>query len=134
MFVDAAAVVAIMASEAEGERCSAAIHVADVPFTSPIAFWEAATAIARPDKSSLRLAASLELVTQFLEQNGVEIRQLPPPEITTALSGEAAIKYRKGRLRLNLADCFHYACARHYGAVMLSTADEFRITDLETVP
>ena len=50
-----------------------------------------------------------------------------------ALSTEAARKYRAGYSRLNLADCFHYACAKHYGASVLSTADEFRFTDLDVV-
>ncbi|TIT13594.1 MAG: type II toxin-antitoxin system VapC family toxin, partial [Mesorhizobium sp.] len=27
----------------------------------------------------------------------------------------------------------HYACAHYYAVPMLSTADEFRLTDLETV-
>lgn len=33
-----------------------------------------------------------------------------------------------------LADCFHYACAKHAGVPVLSTADEFCFTDLEVVP
>lgn len=134
MFVDAAAIVAVMANESEAERCSAAIHAAEAPFTSPIVYWEAATALARPGKSALSLEACLQLVTLFLEQNGVEVRQLPPPGIAAALSGDAAVRYRSGRRGLNLADCFHYACARHHGVAILSTADEFRFTDLETVP
>ena len=95
MFVDAAAIVAIIGDEPEADRCAAAISAADRRITSPIAVWEASVALARPD---------------------------------------AATRFRSGRNRLNLADCFHYACARHYGVAMLSTADEFRFTDLETVP
>jgi ribonuclease VapC len=133
MFVDAAAIVAVMANEPEAERCSAAIHAVEAPFISPIVYWEAATAMARPDKSSLPLADCLRWVTLFLEQNGIEIRQLPPPDIAAAISGQAAVRYRNGPRRLNLADCFHYACARHYGAAMLSTAGEFRFTDLQVV-
>jgi len=35
---------------------------------------------------------------------------------------------------LNLGDCLHYAYAKFYGVPILATADEFRQTDLETVP
>jgi ribonuclease VapC len=35
---------------------------------------------------------------------------------------------------LNLGDCLHYACAKHHGVPILATADEFRQTDLQTVP
>ena len=70
----------------------------------------------------------------FLDENGIELRQLPPPAEVAALSIDAAHRYRSGPRRLNLADCFHYACARHYGVPILSTDDEFRFTDLEVVP
>jgi ribonuclease VapC len=134
MFVDAAAIVAIVLREAEAQRCSDAIRAAETPFTNAVATWEAAVALARPDKAQFSLADSSELVRLLLEEHEVEVRQLPPPEVASALSIDAAIKYRTGRSRLNLADCFHYACAKHYGVPILSTADEFRFTDLETVP
>jgi ribonuclease VapC len=51
-----------------------------------------------------------------------------------SLSIEAAARFRNNAIRLNLADCFQYASARHYDAPVLPTADEFRLTDLETVP
>lgn len=133
MFVDAAATVAVLGAEAESARCGAAIDAATEPFTSPIAAWEAILALARADKfGTLDLAETA--VHQFLEDRGIELRQLPPVTETLELSTEAARKYRSPRARLNLADCFHYACAKHYGAAVLSTADEFRFTDLDVVP
>ena len=133
MFVDAAAIVAILAGEPEAKRCSAAIRASSHPFTSSIAVWEAAIALARPDRLSLPIDDSSEIVRLFLQDNRIEQRQLPPPDEAAALSTDAARRFRSGRRRLNLADCFHYACARHYGVSILSTADEFRFTDLEVV-
>lgn len=103
-------------------------------FTSPIAVWEAALALSRPDRLGLSVENSSAIVRLFLEDTGVEVRQLPPPEITLAGSIEAAARFRNRKQRLNLADCFHYAMAKHHNATMLSTANEFRFTDLETVP
>ncbi len=81
MFVDAAAIVAILARESEAERCIEAATTADKVFTSPIAVWEAAMALARRDKLALPVPASFDLVTQFVLENGIELRQLPRPKI-----------------------------------------------------
>ncbi len=134
MFIDAAAIVAILSEEAEARRCSDAIVGAASPFTSALAVWEAAMALSRPEKLAVPVDQSAKIVTRFLEERGIAVRELPPGEEATSLSIEAASRFRNNALRLNMADCFHYACARYYAVPMLSTADEFRLTDLETVP
>jgi ribonuclease VapC len=134
MFIDAAAIVAILSEEAEAERCSKAIVAAAEPITSPIAVWETAVALARPDKLDLPLEMAENLVLRFLENRDIAIRDLPEAREATLLSLQAARRFRTGPMRLNLADCFHYACARHYGVPILSTAGEFRFIDRETVP
>lgn len=135
MFVDAAAIVAILSEEPEAARCAGAIVGAESPFTSAIAVWEAAMALGRPEKLDIPVETSLKIVQRFLDERDIDLRDLPhlPPAHAAALSVEAASRFRSKAIRLNLADCFHYACARHYGVPMLSTADEFRLTDLETV-
>jgi ribonuclease VapC len=134
MFVDAAAIVAILSLEPEAKRCADAIVETKEPFTSAIAVWEAAMALCRPDKLGIPVETRLKIVNRFLEERDIALRDLPPARDAAALSVEAASRFRSNAVRLNLADCFHYACARHYGVPMLSTADEFRLTDLETVP
>lgn len=91
-------------------------------------------ALARPDKFDVPVERAALLVNAFLDQRGIAVRDLPEAPMALALSLEAAQRFRTGPGRLNLADCFHYACARHYGVPILSTAGEFRFTDLETVP
>jgi ribonuclease VapC len=134
MFVDAAAIVAMLSNEVEAERCAQAVVQASVPFTSAIAVWEAAMALSRPEKLAIPVTVCLEIVSRFLEERAIALRELPPAPEATSLSIEAASRFRNNAIRLNIADCFHYACARYYAVPMLSTADEFRLTDLETVP
>lgn len=134
MFVDAAAIVAILAAEPEAERCSGAVASSTNCFTSAVAVWEAVMALARADKLALPIDVSEELVTRFLDERGIVLRDLPPARETMSLSLDAAQRFRTGAYRLNLADCLHYACARYFEAPVLSTADEFRFTDLTTVP
>ncbi|KAA3448874.1 VapC toxin family PIN domain ribonuclease [Mesorhizobium sp. SARCC-RB16n] len=134
MFVDAAAIVAILSNEAEAERCARAVMHASSPFTSAIAVWEAGMALSRLEKLAVPVDVSLEIVTRFLDERAIAVRELPPASDATSLSVEAASRFRNHAIRLNMADCFHYACARYYAVPILSTADEFRLTDLETVP
>ncbi|MBM7044883.1 MULTISPECIES: type II toxin-antitoxin system VapC family toxin [Rhizobium] len=134
MFIDACAIIALLSDEPEAERVSKAITSAKSPMTSPIAVLEAALGLARPDKFDLSVEAVESLLLEFMEERGIEICDLPPARETTRLALSAAHRYRSGRHGLNLGDCLHYACAKYYGVPILATAEEFRRTDVETVP
>lgn len=134
MFVDARAIIALLSDEAEADRISDALVSAAHRMTSPVAVLEAALGLARPDKFGLSVEAVEPLILEFLDARGIEIRDLPPAADTTRLALSAAHRYRGGRHGLNLGDCLHYACAKFYAVPILATADEFRQTDLETVP
>lgn len=133
MFVDACAIIAVLADEPEAERVSRALAEAQGPITSPVAVLETVLGLARPDKFNLSVAELEPLVLEFLEERGIAITDLPPAKLATSLALSAADRYRSGRRGLNLGDCLHYACAKHYGIPILATADEFRQTDIETV-
>ncbi|CDN96324.1 MULTISPECIES: type II toxin-antitoxin system VapC family toxin [Rhizobium/Agrobacterium group] len=134
MFVDACAIIALLSDEPEAERVSNAIASAKVAFTSPVAVLEAVLGLARPDKFGLAVAEVEPIVIEFLDERGIEIRDLPPADATTRIALSAAHRYRAGRRGLNLGDCLHYACAKYYNVPILATADEFRQTDIDTVP
>ncbi|NGM37979.1 MULTISPECIES: type II toxin-antitoxin system VapC family toxin [Methylobacterium] len=134
MFVDASAIVALLSDEPEAERVSDAIAGAAKRMTSPVAVLEAALPLARQDKFALPLEAVQPIILEFLEARGIEIRDLPPAKRATTLALSAAHRYRAGRRGLNLGDCLHYASAKYYRVPILATADEFRQTDLDTVP
>ncbi|WJH40997.1 type II toxin-antitoxin system VapC family toxin [Aliirhizobium terrae] len=134
MFVDASAIVALLSDEPEAQRVSDAVASARSPFTSPVALLECVLSLARQDKFNLPVPAVEPIVMQFLQARSIEVRDLPPAAEVTRLALLAADRYRSGRHGLNLGDCLHYACAKFYNASVLATADEFRATDLQTVP
>src|SRR3954452_3455595 len=102
MFLDAAAIVAMLSEEAEAERCAVALTDAADPITSAIAVWEAAVALARPDKLGAALDITGPLVLRFLEDRGVKVRDLPEATEAVALALDAARRFRRGPTRLNL--------------------------------
>lgn len=134
MFVDACAIIALLSEEPETQRVSDAIASVRSSFTSPVAVLEAVLNLARQDKLNIPVAEVEPIVIDFLQERGIEIRNLPPAGEATRLALYAADHYRAGRHGLNLGDCLHYACAKFYDVPILATADEFRFTDLKTVP
>lgn len=134
MFVDACAIIALLSDEPEVECVARALAGAPTRMTSPVAVLEAVLGLARPDKFGIAVAAVEPMVLEFLEARDIEIRDLPPASETIALSVRAAGFDGSGRHRLNLGDCLHYACAKHYQVPILATDNKFRQTDLETAP
>jgi ribonuclease VapC len=136
MFVDACAIVALLSDEPEAERVSNAIAGADPAtlMTSAVAVLEAALGLARPDKFNRSLEDIEPIIFEFLDERGIALHDLPPAAETARHALSAAHRYRSGRYGLNLGDCLHYACAKYFDVPVLATADEFRHTDLETIP
>ena len=134
MYVDACAIIALASDEPEAERVSAALMAAKKRITSPVAMLEAAMALARPDKFNRPMAEVEPFLVDLLDERGIELRDLPPAKRAVSLSLHAADKYGRGANRLNLGDCLHYASAKYYRVPILATHDEFRQTDLETIP
>ncbi|MDR2154346.1 MAG: type II toxin-antitoxin system VapC family toxin [Burkholderiaceae bacterium] len=133
MFIDACAIVALLSDEPEAGRVSNALASAQAPITSPVAVLEAALALARADKFNRPVATVAPLIRDFLNECGIEVRDLPPAADLTRLTLHAAHHYRHGRRGLNLGDCLHYACAKYFDIPILATGGEFSQTDLETV-
>ena len=129
MFIDASALVAILVGEAEGPSLQKRLLDATRRLTSGLAVYEAALAASRIGGVALAEAAA-ELGT-FIEGARVEIVPLGPVEAAIALDAHA--RFGKGRhpARLNMGDCFAYACARTQGAPLLYKGDEFALTDIE---
>lgn len=134
MFVDASAIIALLSGEREAARIADAMVSAETGMTSLAAVLEAMPGLARPDKFN-RPAAEVEpMVLDLLDGRDIDIRDLPPAREAARLALSAAHRYRGGRQELNLGDCLHDACAKHHGVPILATDDEFRRTDLETLP
>ena len=98
MFVDACAIIALLSDEPEAERVSQAIAGASKRITSPVAVLEAVLGLARPDKFGLSVEALEPLVMEFLDERGIEVRDLPPAKRRT-ITGTVCMPKAK---RLNM--------------------------------
>ncbi len=129
MFVDASALTAMIVDEHDGIALMRRMEKAGRRLTSPIAVWEATLAVARLTGRSF--AETKQGLDRFLDLGGVELTAIPA-EVTT-LAIDVYDRFGKGRhrARLNMGDCFAYACARHFGQPLLYKGDDFAQTDIE---
>lgn len=130
MFVDASAIVAIIAKEADWRSLSGRVGRAERVFVSPLTIWEAVSALSR--EATAPVEAAQALVADFIRQTGATVIQVD--EATGRLAIEAFARFGKGRhpARLNFGDCFAYACARRLGMPLLYKGNDFGLTDIET--
>lgn len=129
MFVDASAIVAILADEPDRAELISKIEAAESLLTSPLCVFETALAVARVISCPMTVAQreTNELVTRTRMQI-VDI----DAEIGT-IAIEAYARFGKGRHKaaLNMGDCFAYACAKHCGVSLLCKGNDFVHTDIE---
>lgn len=128
MFVDASAIIGIIADEEDRLSLSARLAKAGKVYVSPVVLYEATAGLAR--KRACPIEQAEELVDLFIEESSAEMIQI------TAAIGREAIKafriYGKGRHKadLNMGDCFAYACARAYRIPLLFKGNDFGHTDI----
>jgi ribonuclease VapC len=128
MFLDASAMIAIIAREEEGSKLAARLAEAERAYTSPIAVYEAALALARLRNTSATGAESV--VHHFLTAFGAEITPIDAEIGRGAV--QAFERFGRGQhsARLNMGDCFAYACARALDVPLLFKGDDFGQTDI----
>jgi ribonuclease VapC len=128
MFVDASAICAIMLRESGFEDLTAKLEAASSPVTSPLALYEATLAVARTTPGGI--AAARIDVARFLGTARVSVIDIRVADHEAAL--DAFERYGKGRhpARLNIGDCFAYACAKTRGVPLLYKGDDFSQTDV----
>jgi ribonuclease VapC len=129
LFVDASALVAMMKEEPEARALREQMGTHAVRLTSGLAQWEAALAISRGDTDGPE--AALVEVQRYCDVFGITIVPIAAAEAQTAILAHA--RYGKGTrhpARLNMGDCFAYACAKANGAKLLYKGDDFIHTDL----
>ena len=71
-------------------------------------------------------------MAKFLAEARVTLVPISATECTAALAAHA--RFGKGRhpARLNLGDCFAYACAKVHGVPLLFVGDDFPQTDIRS--
>ena len=127
MFLDASAIIAIIAAEDDGASLAARLGQATLVCVSPIVLYEAALGLARIGNA--RLADTVVVLDQFLEEVGAEIVPIDGDIGRAAI--DAFARFGKGRhaAALNLGDCFAYACARRLDTALLCKGEDFPRTD-----
>lgn len=128
ILVDASAIVAIMNGEPEADAFSDAIEEHNDRCYCAVGAWEAALAIARIRKIGVRAAS--DAVESFAFEAALRMIAIGEPEYRAAI--DAHRRYGRGqhRAKLNMGDCFAYACARTNDARLLYKGDDFSHTDL----
>ncbi|GEO16874.1 ribonuclease VapC [Microvirga aerophila] len=127
MFVDASALIAIIAGEPDADALADLFETERRP-CSPISVWKT---VAGPCHSyTFYVPAARDQVKRFLDTLGFEWVSIGEREYNLAL--DAYAQYGKGRhpAKLNMGDCFAYACARSQWAMLLFKGDEFSETDI----
>jgi ribonuclease VapC len=129
MFVDASAWVAVILREPERERFRIALADAEVILTSPMAIWETVRAVMREGGDPVEVV-SARLMALL---GGVGARIVPVGAEEGRIALEAHARFGKGvhPAKLNMGDCFSYACARVHGVPLLYKGEDFALTDIE---
>ena len=129
MFVDASAWTAIILREPEREQLRTTLADAEVVLTSPLATWETVQAVARETKGTIEYVSTRLAALQI--SVGARVVAIGAEEGRIAL--EAHARYGKGvhPARLNMGDCFAYACAKVHGVSLLYKGEGFALTDIE---
>ncbi|HEX5328016.1 MAG TPA: type II toxin-antitoxin system VapC family toxin [Acetobacteraceae bacterium] len=128
MFLDASAIIAIITGEPDAASLQTRLGKADTVHVSPIVIYEAVLGLARIGRLSISEASGL--LDQFLAQLRANVLAIDSATGRGAL--DACERFGKGRhpARLNMGDCFAYACARAVDAPLLCKGDDFTRTDI----
>jgi ribonuclease VapC len=130
VFVDASALVAILAGETDGEELRLKLKGTRKRVVSPMVIFEASLAIRRI--KDFTPVEAFELVSEFLKIYGIKHMSIEPRSVEMAI--RTFERYGKGqgsKARLNMGDCFAYACARLHKVPLLCKGNDFIHTDIE---
>lgn len=130
MFVDASALTAILVSESDGDALEQRLKASKTScLTSPIAVFE--TTLAVSARTGLTIGQAELRVLSYLAAARVEIIPISPEIGRLAIIARSRFGKGTGHAaRLNLGDCFAYACAQATASALLYKGDDFVHTDL----
>jgi ribonuclease VapC len=128
MFVDASAIIAILAKEPEQPLFRDKLNAAMQVIVSPMSVYEASLGFARILDGNFILANSG--VRDFLIVTKAQV--VPIDAAIGDMAFDAFRQYGKGRheAALNMGDCFSYACAKVHRVPLLFKGDDFSHTDI----
>lgn len=141
LFIDASVVVAIIGQEADADQLMDRLTLDDGPFyVSAVTRMEAVLSLSRqfaaaegPDKPATpaMLDKARRLVEQFVTDIGAKETLISSDVGSKAI--DAAQQFGKivnHPAKLNMGDCFSYACARAYRMKVAYKGNDFSFTDI----
>jgi ribonuclease VapC len=128
IFVDASALIGIIAGEADANRLADALEADEMRLCSPLSVWETIAGLCHSYAFSVPSARTH--VRRFLEGGNFQFVEIGDQEFEVAT--DAYAQFGKGRhpAKLNMGDCYAYACAKTNGAKLLFKGDDFTKTDI----
>ncbi len=130
MFIDASALVSIIANESDGPELRKRMRATKHRHISGLVVYETVLALIRK-KGKTRVEILAE-VNEFISRNAIKFVSPAIDQDLSELALEAFEKYGKGNhaAGLNLGDCFAYACAKRLKQPLLFKGDDFSKTDI----
>jgi ribonuclease VapC len=128
IFVDASAMIAIIAKEPGALELASALEAERVRLCSPFAAGETVAGLCRNYIFSVESARD-----RFqLFREALNIKTVTIGEREFELASKAYAEFGRGRhpAALNMGDCFAYACAKANRASLLFTGKDFAKTDI----
>jgi ribonuclease VapC len=130
MFIDASALVSIIANESDGAELRRRMRTTKHRHVSGMVIYETVLALIRLKGKSR--AETLAEVNQFVKLNAIKFISPGIDQDLSELALEAFERYGKGNhpARLNMGDCFSYACAKLLKQPLLYKGNDFSKTDI----
>jgi ribonuclease VapC len=129
MFLDASGAISILALEEDEALIAAKLASASQVLFSPLACYETCMALART--LSIEPNEAEIIVRKMLDATHARIIDLTAEIGFVAMAAHGRFGKGRHRARLNMGDCFAYACARVHKVSLLCKGDDFVHTDIE---
>jgi ribonuclease VapC len=129
LFADASALISILTQERDALTLAAHLEQDRDRLYSAISAWETVAGLCHAYRFSAEQAR--DRVRLFVSE--LSFRLVSIGEIEFAIAIDAFARFGKGRhpAKLNMGDCYAYACARANRASLLFKGGEFMKTDIE---
>ena len=129
VFVDASAFIAILTEEADWAGLADRLEADKLRLCSALSVWETVAALCR--SYAMPAVAARADAARYVAAGGLRFVAIGEEE--SELAAGAYARFGKGRhpARLNMGDCFAYACAKSNGARLLFKGNDFDKTDID---
>ena len=130
LFVDASALVSIITGENDADALTGRLSSDRDRIISPMAMWESVVAVCKNRGGTVD--DTLAEVERYCAALDIRLVEIGMDEARAAVLAHARYNKSSGHpARLNMGDCFAYACAKTNSAKLLYKGDNFVHTDLK---